>query len=87
MTAHPLPSYWAYNENRDRITRRFETPDFKGALVIVEKIAETAEELGHHPEIRFGWGFVEVTTWTHDANAVTEKDFSLARAINEKIPV
>ena len=81
MTDETLLPYWTYTENRTRILRTFKTPDFKSAFEIVQKVAIVAEECGHHPEIRFGWGFVEIITWTHDTNTVTKKDAALARSI------
>ncbi|MEK7579219.1 MAG: 4a-hydroxytetrahydrobiopterin dehydratase [Patescibacteria group bacterium] len=85
MTDEPLPSYWTYTEDRTRILRTFKTLDFKSAFETVQKVAVVAEECGHHPEIRFGWGFVEVVTWTHSTNTVTEKDIALAKSINEHV--
>ena len=45
--------------------RQYDVPDFKQALGLVEVISEKAEEEGHHPEITFGWGFVQIRMWTH----------------------
>ena len=52
-------------------------PDFLQALDFVNKVGELAEEQGHHPSIGLEWGKVEVTTWTHKINGLTESDFIL----------
>jgi 4a-hydroxytetrahydrobiopterin dehydratase len=64
--------------NGHHITRTFTFPDFKQALAFVNKAGEIAEQQGHHPDILLGWGKVEITTWTHKIDGLTESDFILA---------
>jgi 4a-hydroxytetrahydrobiopterin dehydratase len=65
------------------ITRSFKFPDFREALKFVNRIGELAEEQGHHPDIFLAWGKVEITTWTHKINGLTESDFILAAKIDQ----
>jgi len=65
------------------ITKVFNFPDFRGALRFVNCIGELAEEQGHHPDIFLAWGRVEITTWTHKINGLTESDFILAAKIDQ----
>ena len=44
---------------------------------------ELAEEQGHHPEIYLTWGKVEIKTWTHKIDGLTESDFILAAKIDQ----
>jgi 4a-hydroxytetrahydrobiopterin dehydratase len=60
------------------IKKTFMFPDFQQALAFVNKVGELAEEQGHHPDIYLAWGKVEVTTWTHAIDGLTESDFILA---------
>jgi 4a-hydroxytetrahydrobiopterin dehydratase len=60
------------------IKKTFTFPDFQQALAFVNKVGELAEEQGHHPDIYLAWGKVEVTTWTHAIDGLTESDFILA---------
>lgn len=64
------------------IVRVFKFPDFKSALAFVNKVGNLAEEQGHHPDIVLAWGKVEITTWTHAVNGLTESDFILAAKID-----
>jgi 4a-hydroxytetrahydrobiopterin dehydratase len=57
--------------------------DFAEALTFVNRVGELAEEQGHHPDICFGWGKVEITIWTHKIDGLTESDFILAAKIDE----
>lgn len=56
--------------------------DFKSALVFINQLGEVSEKLNHHPEILNIWNKVTLRLSTHDAgNRITEKDLTLARAI------
>lgn len=63
------------------IQKEFTFPDFARALAFVNRIGEAAERQNHHPDIELGWGRVLVKTWSHDANAITERDWKLAASI------
>jgi 4a-hydroxytetrahydrobiopterin dehydratase len=68
--------------NEHHIGRTFKFPDFKSALAFVNRVGQLAEEQGHHPDILLAWGKVEITTWTHAVNGLTESDFILAAKID-----
>ncbi len=51
-------------------------------LDFVNRIGETAEQEGHHPDIFLAWGKVDVKTWTHKIDGLTESDFILAAKID-----
>ena len=67
----------------DQLKKHFEFENFAESLEFVNRAGEIAERLDHHPDIFFGWGYAEFSITTHDAGGITEKDFQLARAINE----
>ena len=49
----------------------------------VNKVGEIAEKEKHHPDIKFGWGYVEIKLTTHAAKGLSENDFILAAKINQ----
>ena len=63
------------------ITKTFTFPDFRQALAFTNKVGELAEQQGHHPDIFLTWGKVDIKTWTHKINGLTESDFILAAKI------
>jgi 4a-hydroxytetrahydrobiopterin dehydratase len=69
--------------NDHHLHRLFKFPDFKQALDFVNKVGAIAEEQQHHPDIILGWGKVEITTYSHDVNGLTDRDYKLAAKINE----
>ncbi len=76
-----LPGWEIVREHH--LHRRYDFPDFVQALAFVNRVGEVAEQQGHHPDILLSWGKVEVTTWTHKIDGLTESDFILAAKIDE----
>src|SRR5580692_7265466 len=76
-----LPDWSVIEEHHIEKTFRF--PNFKSALVFVNRIGGVAEEQGHHPDICFGWGSVKVTNYTHKISGLTESDFILAAKVDQ----
>ena len=66
-----------------RITKTFTFSNFRESLKFVNRVGELAEEQSHHPDIFLAWGRVEITTWTHKINGLTESDFILAAKIGQ----
>jgi 4a-hydroxytetrahydrobiopterin dehydratase len=81
---------WSVVENGTRLVRKFEFADFRAAMEFVNRVAEIAEQEGHHPDIAIHWNKVELTLWTHKIGGLHENDFILASKVDrllEKPPV
>ena len=73
---------WTLAENGTRLFRRFEFRDFRGAIEFVNRVADLAEQEGHHPDIAIHWNKVELTLWTHKIGGLHENDFILAAKVD-----
>ena len=80
--ASELP-HW-YFEN-GWIRRKFKTSGWKGTLMVVNTVGHLAEAAWHHPDLTVSYAFVIVKLCTHTAKGITDKDFTLARKIEEVI--
>lgn len=67
----------------DGISRVFKFKDFKEAMAFVNKVAEVAEAMDHHPDILISYHTVQISVFTHSEGGLTEKDFALAKKINQ----
>jgi 4a-hydroxytetrahydrobiopterin dehydratase len=65
------------------IRREVDLPSFPAAITVVDRVAEVAEELDHHPDIDIRWRTLTFALATHSAGGVTEMDFRLAGRIDE----
>jgi len=67
------------------IRRKYRTHGWKGTLMVINTVGHLAEAAWHHPDITASYAWVEVRLMTHTAKGVTDKDFELARKIEEVI--
>lgn len=65
------------------IRRKYKTGGWKGTTMVVGAVAHIAEAAWHHPDLAVSYAFVEVKLQTHSAQGITDKDFELARKIEE----
>ena len=70
---------WTRDGDAIRSERRF--PTFMAGIEFVNRVAEAAESLDHHPDITVEYTRVTLRVSTHDAGGLTEKDFTLAKRI------
>ena len=63
--------------------RDYEFEDFAGAMAFVNRVADLAEEVNHHPDILVhGWNKVRLTLTTHSEGKLTDNDHKMADRIN-----
>jgi len=60
------------------LERVFPFGNFVAAMEFANRIAELAEEQGHHPALLTEWGRVTVTWWTHKIRDLHVNDFVMA---------
>lgn len=75
-----VPEWEVVEEHHLR--RRLRFKNFREAMGFVNRVGELAEEQGHHPDISFGWGYAEITVWTHKIDGLTESDFIFAAKVD-----
>jgi 4a-hydroxytetrahydrobiopterin dehydratase len=81
--ADALDALDGWTGDRDEISRTAELPDFPAAIAVVDRVAEVAEQLNHHPDIDIRWRKLTFRCSTHSAGGVTGLDVQLATRINE----
>ena len=71
-----------WERDGDRLRRTVKREDFSQAMVFANRVADLAEEVGHHPDISISWNTVTLTLWTHVTGGITSADLDLARRID-----
>ena len=66
----------------ERLQREFKFENFARAMEFVNKVAETAEQQDHHPDIYISYNKVVLTFFTHKVNALTKNDFIMGARID-----
>ena len=67
------------------IYKEFEFLSFREALDFVQKVGENAAHEYHYPDILIRNNKVTLTLTTHEENALTYKDFKLAKIIEQLV--
>jgi len=78
-------SGWQYNNGA--LEKFFLFKNFKETISAMVKIGFEAEAMNHHPEWMNVYNKLIIRLRTHDADGITDKDFMLAKKIDELIQV
>jgi|TARA_R110002073_G_scaffold147687_2_gene300588 4a-hydroxytetrahydrobiopterin dehydratase len=80
-----LENFPEWAELNGQIQRTFGFEGFDESIAFVNRIAEYAEQVQHHPDILIRYDKVTLTVSTHDAGGITHKDFELARTVDAMV--
>jgi 4a-hydroxytetrahydrobiopterin dehydratase len=67
------------------IRRVYKTDGWPTTLMLVNAIGYLSEAAYHHPDLSVTWGRLTVKLGTHSAGGITDKDFALARQIEDVV--
>lgn len=79
-----IDSAWEVVEGK-KIKRLFSFTSFKESIDFVNRVADLAEQEGHHPDIAIHYDKVEIQLWTYAINGLFSNDFILAAKIDTLI--
>lgn len=65
--------------------RKYRTNSWKGTLMVINTVGHLAEAAWHHPDITASYAWVEVRLKNHAAKGITDKDFDLAKKIEDVV--
>ena len=74
---------WRYENGW--IRRKYKTHSWKSTLMVINTIGHLAEAAWHHPDLKASYAWVEVLLMNHAAKGITDKDFELARKIEDVV--
>ncbi len=73
---------WIVLEN-SKIKKEYLFVNYKHTIEFVNKVADLAEEEGHHPVMHVYYAKVDIELWTHSINGLSENDFIMAAKIDK----
>jgi 4a-hydroxytetrahydrobiopterin dehydratase len=73
----------AWHRQDGEIRAGYRAPDFPSAIALVDAVAIKAEAADHHPDIDIRYSSVTFVLSTHSAGGLTERDFAMAREIDD----
>ena len=75
--------HWYYEDKW--IKRKYKTQSWKSTLMVINTVGHLSEAAWHHPDITASYAWVEVRLMNHAAKGITDKDFELAKKIEDTI--
>lgn len=76
---------WSLNDDATMLSRRLTFKGFAKAVYTANMAAFLADKSGHHPDVKFGWGYCEINFTTHDIGGLSQNDFVCARNFDEAL--
>lgn len=73
-----------WESSGNTIVKQFTFHDFMGSVGFVNRVAEPAEAMNHHPDLAISWNTVTVTLSTHSEGGVTDNDLRLATEVDQR---
>lgn len=74
---------WSFNPGKNAIEKEFTFKSYLKNIAFVNAVAWLANKDNHHPDLEVSFSKCIVRLTTHDESGVGEKDFALAKKINE----
>ncbi len=77
-------SGWRLTNGDKRIRKDWVVKNFMAGLDFFNRVAELAEQEGHHPDLHLeGYRNLSIEIWTHAIGGLSENDFILAAKIDQ----
>jgi 4a-hydroxytetrahydrobiopterin dehydratase len=74
---------WSLTGGGERIRKDWVVENFTAAMEFFNRVAELAEQEGHHPDLHLeGYRNMSIELWTHAIGGLSENDFILAAKID-----
>ena len=75
---------WTLSEDAASIRMEYTMKNFRAAMDLINRIADLAEDEGHHPDIHLtGYRKLKIELSTHAIGGLSENDFILAAKIDQ----
>jgi 4a-hydroxytetrahydrobiopterin dehydratase len=71
---------WALQDGM--LVRFWTFAGFLESMAFVNRVAQLAEQAGHHPDIDIRYNRVRLALVSHDAGGITARDLSMAAQLN-----
>jgi 4a-hydroxytetrahydrobiopterin dehydratase len=73
---------WEVSENK-KLIKEYLFVNYRHTIDFVDKVADLAEQEGHHPVMHVYYGRVVIELWTHAIKGLSENDFIMAYKIDK----
>ncbi|RUT80080.1 4a-hydroxytetrahydrobiopterin dehydratase [Ancylomarina longa] len=73
-----------WSEIDSKLIKNYVLTNFVEAINFINLIAESAENMDHHPDLKlYNYKNVRITLTTHSSGRITDKDIDLAKQVDQ----
>jgi 4a-hydroxytetrahydrobiopterin dehydratase len=72
-----------WSRKGDALSKTYSFARFADGIRFVQQVAALADGMDHHPDIDIRYTNITFALSTHDAGGITQRDFDLAKAIEQ----
>jgi 4a-hydroxytetrahydrobiopterin dehydratase len=83
--ATALESLPEWRREGEVMVRTVRSASFRGAIDLVNRVADAAEEADHHPDFEIVWRRVTFRLTSKASGGLTERDVGMARRIDDLV--
>lgn len=76
---------WTISDDSLTISRNLNFKNFKQTMFFINALAFLCEREGHHPDVKFGYNYCNISFTTHELGGLSENDFICASKIDDLI--
>ena len=74
----------SWGQTKGKMVKNHEFPNFAEAIRFINQVAQEAEKMNHHPDIKlYKYKHVKITLITRSQGKITHKDTKLAKQIDK----
>jgi 4a-hydroxytetrahydrobiopterin dehydratase len=73
---------WEISDGK-KLVKEYSFVNYRHTMDFANKVADLAEEEGHHPVMHVYYGRIVIELWTHAINGLSENDFIMAYKIDK----
>jgi 4a-hydroxytetrahydrobiopterin dehydratase len=74
-----IAAHAGWKRDGDTLAKTYAFEQYGDGIAFAVHIAFAADKRDHHPDLRIGWGKVEVRWTTHDAGGISAADAEMAQ--------
>lgn len=82
---HALGELEGWGGTTEQIAKTYTFSDFAESMRFVNRVADVAEEMNHHPDIHIRWNKVTLEIASHAAGGVTQECIELAHRTDTQL--
>lgn len=71
-----------WTERNGKLVRKYKFDNYEKVMDFVNVISRIAKKQNHHPDVKFGYDYVEISIFDHEKNKISDRCYKFIGAVN-----